>query len=308
MEIRQIRAFVAIAETRTFTAGARQVNVTQAAISMQIRQLENEIGIPLFVRTPRRVILTQAGEILLERARKILREHDAALAQISEAHGAEHGRLRIGTASATFATEPLPGILCALREKYPKADVSVFSGTSEALEQKILSGELDVAFVSLPIESQNIQSELLISDEIVAIAHPTHGSARKRVISAAALANENLILGEHGGNTRRRIDKFFSDAGVKPNVIMELSRQSAINQMVESNMGVGIAGLRVIKKEVEEGRLIPWWIEGAEINWELGLARLRGGYFSPIAQTFVQLCHESFADEKEAKAQRSKAK
>lgn len=308
MEIRQIRAFVAIAETRTFTAGARQVNVTQAAISMQIRQLENEIGMPLFTRTPRRVILTQAGEILLERARKILREHDAALAQISEAHGAEHGRLRIGTASATFAADPLPEILSTLNRQYPKADITVFSGTSEALEQKILAGDLDVAFVSLPIEAQNIQSELLISDEIVAIAHPSHQLAKKRVISAAALANENLILGEHGGNTRRRIDKFFADAGVKPNVIMELSRQSAINQMVASNMGVGIAGLRVIKNEVDKGKLVSWWIEGAEINWELGLARLRGGYFSPIAQTFVKLCHESFAEEKEAKAQRSRAK
>jgi DNA-binding transcriptional LysR family regulator len=78
--------------------------------------------------------------------------------------------------------------------------------------------------------------------------------------------------------------------------------------MVASNMGVGIAGLRVIKNEVDNGKLVSWWIEGAEINWELGLARLRGGYFSPIAQTFVQLCHESFAEEKEAKAQRSKAK
>jgi DNA-binding transcriptional LysR family regulator len=241
----------------------------------------------------------------LERARKILREHDAALTQISEAHGAEHGRLRIGTASATFATSPLPAILSELKSTYPKAELSVVSGTSEMLEQKILVGELDVAFVSLPIESQNIQSELLISDEIVAIAHPSHPHAKKRVISAAALANEDLILGEHGGNTRRRIDKFFSDAGVKPHVIMELSRQSAINQMVETNMGVGIAGLRVIKKEVEQGKLISWWIEGAEINWELGLARIRGGYFSPIAQTFVKLCHESF--DAEMKSKRSKA-
>lgn len=308
MEIRQIRAFVAIAETRTFTAGARQVNVTQAAISMQIRQLENEIGMPLFTRTPRRVILTQAGEILLDRARKILREHDAALAHITEMLGAEHGRLRIGTASATFATDPLPAILSELLAKYPKAEITVVSGTSEILEQKIQSGDLDVAFVSLPIESHNILSELLISDEIVAIAHPSHPAAKKRVISAAALASENLILGEHGGNTRRRIDKFFADEGVKPNVIMELSRQSAINQMVESNMGVGIAGLRVIKKEVEAGRLVSWWIEGAQINWELGLARLRGGYFSPIAQTFVELCHKSFADERETKVQKSKAK
>ncbi len=108
MEIRQLRAFIAIAEAKTFTAGARLVHVTQAAISMQIRQLEDELSVPLFIRTPRRVILTEAGETLLERARKVLREHDAAIAEIAELVGSEHGRLRIGSASAMFATEQLP--------------------------------------------------------------------------------------------------------------------------------------------------------------------------------------------------------
>src|SRR5262249_61533152 len=100
MEIRQLKAFVAIAETGTFTAGAVRVHVTQAAISMQIRQLELETGAQLFVRAPRRVILTEAGEKLLERARTILREHDAAVEELAALTGAHRGRLRIGTASA----------------------------------------------------------------------------------------------------------------------------------------------------------------------------------------------------------------
>src|SRR3954469_19527671 len=99
MEIKQLKAFVAIAETRTFTAGAKRVNVTQAAISMQIKQLEDEVGLQLFTRTPRRVIMTEAGEALLDRARRIMREHDTAIAEIAEVAGAEHGRLRIGSAS-----------------------------------------------------------------------------------------------------------------------------------------------------------------------------------------------------------------
>src|ERR687894_1716477 len=121
MEIRQLRAFVAIAETRTFTAAALRVHVTQAAISMQIRQLEREIGIPLFLRTPRRCVLTEAGERLLERARRILREHDAALAELAEMSGAAHGRLRVGSASTTFSADPLPQILCELHERHPQA-------------------------------------------------------------------------------------------------------------------------------------------------------------------------------------------
>ena len=81
---------------------------------------------------------------------------------------------------------------------------------------------------------------------------------------------------------------------------MELSRQEAINQMVENNLGVGTAGAKTIADEIREGRLVSWMIEGAEINWELGLARLRGGYFSPIAKEFVALCKESFVQREKA--------
>jgi DNA-binding transcriptional LysR family regulator len=303
MEIRQLKAFLAIAEAKTFTAGARRVNVTQAAISMQIRQLEDEVGLPLFTRTPRRVIITEAGEYLLERARKILREHDTALSEIAEIGGAEHGRLRIGSASAMFATQQLPGIMQKLREKFPNSELSVSSGTSQALVDKIMHGEIDTAFVSLPVENSSITTDLLFSDEIVAIAHPTHPLANERFISAAALAGEQLILGERGGNTRRMIDDFFNAANVRPNVVMELSRQEAINQMVENNLGVGMAGAKTVSKEVRDGKLVTWGIEGAEIQWELGLARLRGGYFSPIAREFASLCKQSFVErEKELKA------
>ncbi|MBX3299033.1 MAG: LysR family transcriptional regulator [Acidobacteria bacterium] len=305
MEIRQLKAFLAIAEAKTFTAGARRVNVTQAAISMQIRQLEDEVGLQLFTRTPRRVILTEAGEYLLDRARRILREHDTALAEIAELGGLEHGRLRIGTASAEFAMHQLPAILTRIREKFPNGALSVAAGTSQTLVEKIMHGEIDIAFVSLPVENSSITTELLLSDEIVAIAHPSHPLAGERYISAATLAGEKLILGERGGNTRRMIDDFFNAANVRPNIVMELSRQEAINQMVEANMGVGIAGAKAIAREIQDGRLISWMIEGAEINWDLGLARLRGGYYSPIAREFVAHCKEKFADrERELKAKK----
>lgn len=305
MEIRQLRAFLAIAEAKTFTAGARRVNVTQAAISMQIRQLEDEVGLQLFTRTPRRVILTEAGEYLIERARRIMREHDSALAEIAEVAGAEHGRLRIGSASAMFATKQLPEILQKLKDKFPNAEISVTSGTSQALVEKIMHGEVDIAFVSLPVESSHVSIDHLFSDEIVAIAHPEHPLGGEKFISAATLAGEKLILGEKGGNTRRMIDDFFDAANVRPNVIMELSRQEAINQMVENNMGVGMAGAKTAAEEVKAGRLISWLIEGAEIKWDLGLARLRGGYYSPISKEFVRLCRESFIErEKELKARK----
>jgi DNA-binding transcriptional LysR family regulator len=298
VEIRQLRAFVAIAESGTFTAGAHRVHVTQAAISMQIRQLETEIGAKVFVRAPRHVILTEAGEHLLRRARQILREHDAAIDEIAELAGAERGRLRIGSASAMVLTDQLPIILKELRRQHPGADIAVTSGTSEALVDQILAGELDIAFVSLPVDARGIQTERLSDDQLVAIASPRHKLSKQKTISAYTLAGERLILGERGGNTRRLIDQFFAQAGVTLKVAMELSRQAAIRRMVEEDMGVGIVPFESVREEVEKGKLVRWWIEGAEINWELGLAQLSGGYESPIMHKFVAMARTVFASEK----------
>ena len=263
---------------------------------MEIRQLELETGTPLFTRSPRRVTLTEAGEHLLHRARLILREHDAALDEIAELTGAERGRLRVGSASAMVTTESLPEILQSVRKNHPRAEMTVTSGTSEALVEQILAGELDIAFVSLPVEARGIQTERLSQDELVAIASPRHRLASSKTISAYTLAGERLILGERGGNTRRLIDQFFAQAGVSLSISMELSRQAAIRRMVEEDLGVGIVPLQSAKEAVESGRLVAWWIEGAEIKWELGLARLSGGYESPVMQTFIRITRKHFED------------
>ncbi len=308
MEIRQLRAFIAIAELGTFTAAAQRVHVTQAAISMQIRQLETELGARLFVRAPRHVMLTEAGEQLLQRARQILRDHDAAVDEIAELAGAERGRLRVGSASAMVTTDVLPKLLKELRKQHNRSEITVASGTSEALVQQILAGEIDVAFVSLPVEARGINTERLSQDQLVAVASPRHRLAKQKTIDAYTLAGEKLILGERGGNTRRLIDQFFSQAGVTLHVSMELSRQAAIRRMVEEDMGVGIVPLQSVAESVKKGRLVRWWIEGAQINWELGVARLTGGYESPTMQTFVKLSRKYFAGEGGEAAAKPKSK
>lgn len=297
MEIRQLRAFVAIAEAGTFTAAAQRVHVTQAAISMQIRQLENELGAKLFVRAPRRVVLTEAGEQLLQRARHILRDHDAAVDEVAELAGTQRGRLRIGSASAGVTTDVLPKLFKEVRKLHTDAHLSLVSGTSDALVNQLLNGELDLAFVSLPVEARGIHTERLSQDQLVAIASPRHALAKQKTVSAYTLAGEKLILGERGGNTRRLIDRFFAQAGVTLHVSMELSRQAAIRRMVEENMGVGIVPLQSVSEAVAKGRLVRWWIEGAQINWELGVAKQIGGYESPIMETCIKLARKYFETE-----------
>jgi LysR family transcriptional regulator, low CO2-responsive transcriptional regulator len=294
MEIRQLRSLIAIAETGTFTAAARRLKVTQAAISMQIRQLEDELGVQLFVRAPKRVRPTEAGETLATRARAILREYDSAIEELASLAASTHQRLRIGTASTRVSAAPLPSILQRLKAQYPQAEVTVVSGTSEKLVRQILAGDIDVAFVSLPVEAADIETEALEKDALVVIASPDHPLAKRRVVTAALLAAEKLILSESGGNTRRLIDAFFSEARTKPSIAMELGRQAAINRMVEQRLGVSIAPIGAVRDEIESGRLISRPIEGASLSWQLGLAHLRSTGESPLVEAFKAFCREAF--------------
>jgi DNA-binding transcriptional LysR family regulator len=300
MEINQLKAFTVVAETNSFFKAAQSLGLTTEQISEVVASLENSVGFQLLTNNSDNVVLTEFGERVYQSASMLLRNHADLVKEIAEIAGNASGRLRIGSASAMFTTEQLPEILDGLRGSFSGAEISVFSGTSKVLVERILRGEIDIAFVSLPVESLDIRTELLFSDEIVAIAHPKHSLANEDIISAATLAGERLILGEKGGNTRRMIDDLFEQANVKPNVVMELSRQDSIVKMVENNMGVGLSGVKNIAPKVRQKKLVSWLIEGAEIRWNLGLASLRGGYVSPIAAEFIRLCKEN--SEKKEKA------
>ncbi|MCW5958555.1 MAG: LysR family transcriptional regulator [Pyrinomonadaceae bacterium] len=300
MEIIQLKALSAIAETGSLEAAADSIGVSIAEAGMLLSSLEEEMHLQLILNSPDRTGLTENGAIIIDGARKILRAHNDLLQEAAELAGSKSSRLKIGSASAMFTTEQLPEILNSIRDQFPDAEIDVQSGTSEVLVNRILRGEVDVAFVSLPVENIEIKTDLLFSDEIVAIAHPAHKLANESIISAATLAGERLILGEKGGNTRRMIDELFESASVKPNVVMELSRQESIVKMVENDLGVGLAGSKNISRKVREGSLVSWFIEGAEIKWNLGLATMRGGFLPAIAKEFIRLCHENFAEKEKA--------
>ena len=165
---------------------------------------------------------------------------------------------------------------------------------------KLLAGDLDVAFVSLPVEAHGIEAEVLNEDEIVAIGPTNHQLAARKNITALELSKENLILGEKGGNTRRLIDEFFADTNLQPIVSMELSRLDAIKGMVESGLGVGLVPLGSVREEVAKRRLTTWRVEGADIKWGLGLAHLASAPQATISQTFVKLCRQYFGERSQA--------
>ncbi len=255
MELRLLRTFKAVAETGSFTHAASRIHLTQAAVSVHMRQLEEEVGVPLFLRVNKKLYLTEGGRALLGHAETIIRAHDEAKADLAAIGGASRGRLRLGVASTAITANPLPEILSEIKRQYALLDLSVVGGTSEMIIEQILAGSIDLGLVSLPVEASDVLTETLRSDRLVAAMSPQHKLARTRMITAEELSSEPLILGEKGGNTRRLIDLFFEKNKLDPKIVMELQRTEAIIKMVELGFGVTILPRSSVHTHVARGTL-----------------------------------------------------
>ena len=290
MEIRLLRTFKAVAEAGSFTHAASRVHLTQAAVSVHVRQLEEEIGTPLFLRVNKKLYLTETGRALLSHAESILRAHDDAKSKLAAIGGASRGRLHVGVASTAITVHPLPEILSEISRKYALLDLSVIGGTSEWIIEQILASNIDAGLVSLPVEESDVLTEVLRSDPLVAAMSPEHRLARSRKIAVDELAQEPLILGEKGGNTRRLIDLFFEKSGLSPRVLMELQRTEAIIKMVELGFGVTILPHGSVNTDVARGRLSAMPVRDLNLKWEFGVAYLKSEYLPPALDSFLKLC------------------
>lgn len=290
MELKLLRTFTAVAEAGSFTHAATRIHLTQSAVSVHIRQLEEEVGAPLFLRVNKKLYLTEAGRALLGHAESIIRAHDEAKADLAAIGGPSRGRLHLGVASTAITAHPLPEILSDIKRKYALLDLSVVGGTSEWIIEQILAGNIDVGLVSLPVEASDVLTETLRSDRLVAAMSLQHKLARARVVTAEDLSSEPLILGEKGGNTRRLIDLFFEKHKLEPKIVMELQRTEAIIKMVELGFGVTILPRSSVRTYVARGTLRAPPVRDLDVNWEFGLAYLKSDYLPPVLESFLELC------------------
>jgi LysR family transcriptional regulator, cyn operon transcriptional activator len=297
MEFRLLRTFKAVFEAGSFTQAAARIHLTQAAVSVHMRQLEEEVGAPLFLRVNKKLYLTEAGRALLGHAEKIIRAHDEAKADLAAIGGPSRGRLHVGVASTAITVHPLPEILSEINRTYPLLDLSVVGGTSDWIIERIVAGNIDVGMVSLPVEASDVLTETLRSDRLVAAMGPQHKLARSRGTTAEELSSEPLILGEKGGNTRRLIDLFFEKNRLDPKVVMELQRTEAIIKMVERGFGVTILPRGSVRTSVARGTLRAVPVRGLDAKWEFGVAYLKSDYLTPALESFLKLCRAYIGNE-----------
>ena len=241
MELRQLRYLVALAEERNFTRAAEREHIAQPALSQQVRRLEQETGLALVERTTRRVALTEAGELLLVRARRILAELDAAQADLQALSGVHTGHVLIGTIH-TMGPIDLSLALGAFHQRHPGVELTVLEQSSEELAGLLRVDELDLAFLSVTerVESHGIGLHQLVSEELVAIVPRDHPLGARRRVRMAELADQRFITYREGARLRELLTSAGRAAGFEPQVALESNESQLIRRLVARGLGVAI--------------------------------------------------------------------
>ena len=241
MNLRQLRYLVALADERHFTRAAAREHVAQPALSQQIRSLERELGQPLVERTTRKVAMTQAGEVLVARARRALSELDAAQAELQSLAGVQAGRLSVG-AMHTMGPVDLSLLLATFHDRYPAVELTVREQSSEELAAMLRDDEIDVAFLSVTehIQSRGLALRPLVSEELVVVLPIEHPLAGNELLRLRDLVDEPFISFRDGSRLRELLMAAAAQEGFDPRIALESNESRRIRSLVSRGLGVAI--------------------------------------------------------------------
>ena len=285
LQLTHLRALEAIGRHSTFSRAARELHLTQPAVSMQIRLLERQVGVPLLERVGKRAFPTAAGAVMLEHAARAFRELRAGLDRVQELRGVVAGQVRLGT-SAAISVYLLPRALRAFRAQFPAIELVVMTGLASDIARLVVANDLDLGLVTLPLRDRALAITPFYRDELVAIAARDRAWPRRRPVTAAELAREPMILFDHGSTVRRVIDQWFHRARVAPRAAMELGNTEAIKKLVEARLGLSVTSEFSVKADVAAGLLAARRLDPPLFR-QIGLVRRRDKALTPPVQAFV---------------------
>jgi len=293
MELRHLRYFVAVAEELHFTRAAERLGIKQPPLSLQIRQLETELGTRLFRRLTRGIEITESGAQLLDDARRILDQVERAKAGLQSRARGETGRLHVGFAGATYFQPRVPAIVRAYRERYPGVLLSPHQSNTPLLVAGLRGGEIDVAFIRPPIsDGEGLAMLLLVEEPMLVVLPAAHPLASRGAVPVAALAQETVILFPRaiGPGLYDAIIGACQRAGFSPRLGQEAPQIPSIVYMVAAGFGVSIVPQSTDQIRAEGVRYLP--IEGEGPRASIGLAYRRDDH-SPAVRNFVELARRT---------------
>ena len=292
----QLRVFLVVAQHRNYTRAPQQLYLSQPSVSAQVHELERLIGLPLLERVGKRLVLTQAGHLLVEYAQKILEDIEGTANALARFQQVETGLLLL-EASTTVGTYQLPKVLGTFHARYPNVELVLALKNSGEVCEDVRQGRVEMGVIESSVEDAG--ADLLPTpyhdDELLLIVPSWHPWAGLVEVPVAALTQATLLWSEPGSGTRIVTETVLREAGIRPSVTMQIGSTEAIKLAVAANVGVAIVSRIAVAAEVAAGWLVTVRLENISVRRTFHIVRRRSGYLSPVTEAFLRLLTEEDA-------------
>jgi DNA-binding transcriptional LysR family regulator len=288
MNPRHLQTFLAVRRHRNFTRAAEEVFLTQPAVSRQVRQLEEELGVRLFEQIGKSLHLTDAGQTLAAEAEKLLGAMERTAEAVRSHSSAERGSVRIG-ASTTPGYYLLPDLLGRFHRRFPKVALHYTVENSLKIEQKIVRNELDLGFVGAHLTSEDLELKPVVEDEIVCFTSPSHRLAKARRIAPSSLEEELWTIREKGSATRLLFEDWLTSSKGAIRKAIELTCPETCKALVQAGIGISFMSVHGLRSEFQAKRLVRIPVTGMPLKRPIFLARHSEKRNSPVMETFLQI-------------------
>jgi len=282
--LRQLKVFSSVAKHSSYTRAAEELFLSQPAVSIQVKQLEEHIGMPLFEQIGKKIHLTQAGKEVQHYSHATFQQLKEMEDVLEAMQGLSGGRLDIAVASTInyFA----PRLLAAFSHHYPNIDLTLEVTNRETLKKRLAANERDIVLMGQPPAKMDLEATPFMENPLVVIAPPDHPLAKEHQIPLQELTKETFLIREPGSGTRLAMERFFQEKKIRYKTGMAMSQNTAIKQAVRAGMGLAVVSKHTIELEVETGRLQILDVEEFPIMRTWHIVYPRGKRLSPAAQAF----------------------
>lgn len=282
--LRQLKVFESVARNLSYSGAASELHLTQPAVSMQIKQLEDNIDLPLFEQLGKRIYLTEAGKELYQYSRAISQQLSDMEVALDELKGMERGKLNISV--VTTANYFAPNLLAKFCQRYKGVTVSLNVSNREAVLRQLNDNLIDLAIMGQPPGNLDIDSQSFMENPLVVVAPPNHPLCQEKNIAVKKLAKEIFLVRESGSGTRDAMERFFTTHKINLNKGMETDTTEAIKQAVQAGMGLGIMSKHTVELELETNRLKILDIQDFPIMRYWHVVNRKNKRLSSVANTF----------------------
>ena len=285
LNLHQLSTFQVVAKHCSYVRAAEELHFSQPAVSAQIHQLEESLGVKLFDKIGRKTHLTRAGEELYLYSRKIFSAIDEMQETMESLRSPQYGRLSVG-ADTTVGTYVIPGLLGKFHQMYPEVEITLDVVNRAALVEAIMSNRIDMAIVGRVPDDIPVEIEPFASNELVLVASPQHRLAYVQEVPLTELGREHFLLREVGSGTRAALESVFQEAGVPLQISMQVGNNSAIKQSVAAGLGIALISRVALDMELETNRLVILDVEGFPILRQWRLVHIKDKHLSATARAF----------------------